>query len=603
MLAALRDRPGLVLLLCGVLVVLPGLLMGLHADDWFHIRPRKVTTVLATFAGDWNEGLRGEGGFYRPIVRLSFHVDQSIFGLHAWGYHLTNGVLFLALLGAVYTASAILAGGAHWGVAATVFLLFALNPLKNEALFWVSGRTDLLAAVPLLWAFVLALLAMRTGRTGWAAGAVALLFLAMLAKEVALAGALILPAACLLLASHNLPRRTRLVLLWGPIAAGCVYLAVRWAALGGLGGYAADGPPRPLSHFGENGLRMLSALTWPWQADAREPFRPLLLLPGAAAIAALTLFAGKGRRVLLACLAAVFLSIVPMLPIDIQPDDGARVLLVPLSFATVGVTAALWRRDRQRWMDKTRMGLLVILALTFQPANAAITWDFLTAAKPNRQALAQARQWVKDAPPAVPVVLKESPLDRHRRILHPGASLLMATQTWWHHRPGAETLSTSDYETPQLSLRLITPQEERIAAHALQSWMKKAIVIQPTHAGTIKHLHLVRQTEQDRRHRYSGDSPPLPHQLREEHVTAWELTGEGWDGGPMILEAGLEPQDVHRESAALFRRGDRVAGWLDDAAVPRQATDSARLHLPWLRTGTLDRMTWRIAASETFEGE
>lgn len=585
-------------------MVLPGLFMGLHADDWFHVRDRPSAAVLGTFAGDWNEGVRGQGGFYRPVARLSFHLDHVVFGLRAWGYHLTNGLLFLALLGAVYTAGVLLAGGtARWGIAAAVFLLLALNPVKNEALYWVSGRTDLLAAVPLLWAFVLALYAMRTGLARWAIAANLLLFVAMLAKEVALAGCLILPVTCLLLASRDLPRIPRQLLLWTPIALGGVYLLVRWLALGGLGGYSPEGEPRALTDFAANGLRMISALLWPWQADTPGPFRLMYVLPGGAAVLVLLALAGRARRAFLACLAGVVLSVLPMLPIDIQPGDGTRVLLVPLSFGVAGIVAVLWHDSRRRSLDMAKVAFLAALAISFQPVNAAIKWDFLSAAKPNREALAQAREWIEEAPPGVPLVLKEAPLERHRRILHPGASLLMAAQTWWHERPGASTDDITDFGGPQLYLRFRADREERVAAHALQTWMEEAVLIRPTREGGMERLHLLREPEEDWEYHFTGHAHPVPHDLRGTHIMGWELTGEGWDGGAMLLQAGVESGGWHRESAALFRRESRVAGWLDDASLPRTEEAAAELHLPWLRTGTVRRMTCRITGRDTFEGE
>ena len=61
-----------------------------QADDWYNIEPRSGAQVLQTFVGDWHVGRQGIGGFYRPLVRVSFSVDTLLYGMWAAGYHVTN---------------------------------------------------------------------------------------------------------------------------------------------------------------------------------------------------------------------------------------------------------------------------------------------------------------------------------------------------------------------------------------------------------------------------------------------------------------------------------------------------------------------------------
>lgn len=80
---------------------------------------------------------------WHPLTWLSLMLDAQVFGLRAWGYHLTNVVLhvantlllffFLRRTTGVVWRSAVVAG------------LFALHPLHVESVAWVSARKDLLS--------------------------------------------------------------------------------------------------------------------------------------------------------------------------------------------------------------------------------------------------------------------------------------------------------------------------------------------------------------------------------------------------------------------------------------------------------------------------
>jgi hypothetical protein len=151
---------------------LPDLGRGFVKDDFSWIAGSRVD------AGDTHlEILRRHNGFYRPLVSLSFAVNEAVFGLKAYGYGLTNlllvivGMLGIFALGVslrMPRPTAAIAGG-----------LWALNPHGiGGSILWISGRTSLM-----LVAFaVVGAAAFVRGRR-WAA--TALVLLAMLCKEEA----------------------------------------------------------------------------------------------------------------------------------------------------------------------------------------------------------------------------------------------------------------------------------------------------------------------------------------------------------------------------------------------------------------------------------
>ena len=84
------------------------------------------------------------GRFYRPILMASFALDYHQWGLEPFGYHISNILIHLGNALLVY------------GIIRLVFrrellafftsMLFVLHPVQTEAVTYISGRADLLAA-------------------------------------------------------------------------------------------------------------------------------------------------------------------------------------------------------------------------------------------------------------------------------------------------------------------------------------------------------------------------------------------------------------------------------------------------------------------------
>jgi Tfp pilus assembly protein PilF len=122
--------------------------------------------------------------YYRPLVTLTFFLDMQVWGLRPLGFHLTNVFAHVAVvLGVLAVARRVTGDELAAGMGA---LAFALQPLHTESVAFVSGRTDVLAALFLL----LALLTYdrHRDRPRWylTAGSLGAYLLALLAKEVAI---------------------------------------------------------------------------------------------------------------------------------------------------------------------------------------------------------------------------------------------------------------------------------------------------------------------------------------------------------------------------------------------------------------------------------
>ena len=138
-----------------------------------------------------------------PVVRLSFGLDTTLWGVNPRGYHLTNlilhaanAVLFYFLTLALLRRSRGAGGAALFGAAALGGLFFALHPLRVEVVAWVTERRELLCAFFTLLT-VLAYVRMVEGRKRrtWLALSVVCFVLALMCKTMVMA----LPVALLIL--------------------------------------------------------------------------------------------------------------------------------------------------------------------------------------------------------------------------------------------------------------------------------------------------------------------------------------------------------------------------------------------------------------------
>lgn len=556
------DRNALILLFAMIAVAgLPTLLFGLHADDWFQIRPRNFQTVLASFAGDWGDGEQGSGGFYRPLVRLVFSIEYLLFGLLATGYHLTNLLIFAGSGAAAYAISRKLAPSLPpIMIAGFLVVLFALNPVKNEALFWVSGRTDLQAALFLTWALFFALRALETGRPLFTGMSMGLFSAALLTKEIAVAGCLILPLCTLLLRPVNANRRTVIWLSAGPLLLTIIYLVFRSAVLGGLAGYR--GEPTPLSLFGMRGVRSLSALFWPWQSDGPVALNGWLALPGLFLLGSAPLIIGFPRGVL-AMAAAALIALLPSVAfVDISPLDGFRNLFLPMIFFNLAVIACADRLQLLRWPFFAGG---VILGLSFLWDHSSMTREFLEARTPNRQILADLWDKVDGAESGTLLVIGEPETGISRRILTPGAAPMMAMQAFWMAKPSAESDSVVDVDRPQFALRLNDPSRQIMISHTVQPWMENCQLAEFSSEEPVRWIELTR-VEEELIQSFPEDSDVISKDrtLGQIDVFAAIVSEPAFP----VLRSLQKEQEVHRETGFYFFEAGPGITWMDTLQFP-----------------------------------
>lgn len=138
-----------VLLVAVILTVYyPAMFSGIHSiDDPGIFSLYSATPMLSKIL------LPGNGYYYRPLVELSYWVDNSLWGMEPVAMHLENILLHCANSLLVFMLARKMSDGDVKQfplVPLLAALLFALHPVNVEAVAWIAGRTD-----PLLTLFVL----------------------------------------------------------------------------------------------------------------------------------------------------------------------------------------------------------------------------------------------------------------------------------------------------------------------------------------------------------------------------------------------------------------------------------------------------------------
>jgi hypothetical protein len=322
-----------------------------------------------------------QGGLFRPLFTLSHFLDLRLWGLNPFGFHLTNVVLHAANACLTYAVAKRLlrnddlTPAALRGIAASAGLIFLLHPSHTEAVSWIAGRADLLAALFSLLSllFFPAFAARGRGRRGRALAAALVSFaLALLAKE----SAVCLPLVIFLVGAYKADARgLRARLARGlasalPFAAVlALYVAARALVVGGLvGGYGAE---RHLNF--KHSVVVSQLLRYPLRAllPPSALQTPLLeshalslaLLAAGAALAlaaAVTLARADLRHRLFARLrraaplwlmiALFFACLAPVINLRINVFDpqGERYLYLPSAFSSMALAYLVARLARRR---------------------------------------------------------------------------------------------------------------------------------------------------------------------------------------------------------------------------------------------------------------
>jgi hypothetical protein len=310
-----ERRQALPVVLVALAVVLTSLFLYLPtlghyfvADDFIflhqlHFSQHAFTDSFAYFGRDWGMGAQ----FYRPLTRVLWAGEYSLFGESAAGWHMASTLLYSATALLVFLLAWRLSG--RLILAGVAGLLFSLHPAHAETVSWVANQSDLLVGLFCVGGMLLYVQARREGEGVRRSillysGALVCFVLALLSKESA-AGFLLVPLLYDLvfgLFSGERDNRQSMMQKLLPIAARqapfwlvlLLYLGLRVAALGGVGGYTPGALEAvvPMGVFAEAYIRWLFM---PLSLD-RTLFRLTLLAVMGALFAYLVIWEAKAHE-------------------------------------------------------------------------------------------------------------------------------------------------------------------------------------------------------------------------------------------------------------------------------------------------------------------
>jgi protein O-mannosyl-transferase len=163
------------------------------------------------------------GSSYRPLYWISLALDRKVWGLNAFGFHLTN--LLLHWINGVMLFTILRRLRIPHSIAVSTPLLWLALPINSEVVAWIAGRAYCLAGLFILVSVLLAQQFLETKRTVFLALYALTASGALLCHE---AGIVVLPLTILVVYATTKPfSRSPMLLYVVAIAAAAIYLGLK----------------------------------------------------------------------------------------------------------------------------------------------------------------------------------------------------------------------------------------------------------------------------------------------------------------------------------------------------------------------------------------
>jgi len=323
--------------------------IGLLSDDWWQVGLTE-RSLLEVFTSNLR-GKAGEGGFYRPLLMLSYKLDHLLSGGSAAWQHLHNVLLHACAAALVFSLANKMFGPRQPWSAAVAGWLFLVLPVHTDSIFWVSGRSDTLCAVFYLLALSFFVDFAQGARARRGLLALLCCFGAFLVKEMALS----LPAVllCVALAGRWRKQRRVWLLVLGVFICTGLYFVLRRLVLGSV----LDSAPNTNLYL----ERVLDSLRLA-ASNVLLTDRPFVI-HGLMAVSAIAVARGLFRRTLnpvmvLLVICLYLVSLAPVLGL-IMP----WYLYIPSAFACLLVVPLFWHPGRaSHLMTALKLALIGLVA-------------------------------------------------------------------------------------------------------------------------------------------------------------------------------------------------------------------------------------------------
>jgi tetratricopeptide (TPR) repeat protein len=324
--------------------------------------------------------------YFRPLVTFSLILDYQLYGPNPRGFHLTNLLLHLAATLLVYVLARrmIRQDWPAWVAACA----FALHPSRTESVVWISGRSDVLAAVFFLLALLLLIHALQRERPHLPLTLAAISFgAALLSKESSIVLPVIVLLWDLLDRDAREPRRLRrnLVSCHLPLVALATCFAAwrLWQGSTTIDATLAERLAQVVQAAGHYGMMLLN----PYQPNpqiapfylARGPDGPTLAV-GAVLILTLALCITYGVRRRLAwawpllVFAVLLLPVLNLVPLGLRCLVAERFLYLP--FIGIALLVAFFLRAEEGRHKRIAFSLTLLLLASWGLASHLRCYDY-----------------------------------------------------------------------------------------------------------------------------------------------------------------------------------------------------------------------------------
>ena len=251
-----------------------------------HVRGPLDPAGLFTRMSWWGSA-RGDTPGYRPLTTLTFALNHELGGLEPAGYHSVNVLLHALVSWLLFLVARRI--GLDDKAAVLSAILFCVLPIHSEAVAWIVGRAELLAAATYLTA-ILALLTYRErGKAVWLAVAVFMMAAGLLSKENVVTLLAVPAATALCFPAPPAARRRDGYAALALAVTLAVYLAIRAAVGAEIPEARAALLDNPLSMVDYPG-RLIGVLSvfgrylwltlWPWPLSIDYSYNALGIGPG-----------------------------------------------------------------------------------------------------------------------------------------------------------------------------------------------------------------------------------------------------------------------------------------------------------------------------------
>ncbi|MDB4349746.1 tetratricopeptide repeat protein [Omnitrophica bacterium] len=181
--------------------------------------PSNIPRIFTKYVGS---GMKYS--FYRPLQIFTYLTDYSLYRLDVKGYHLSSTITHILVALCVFWLGYLLCN--NWEASLLAGILFAVHPVHTEAVSYISGRADPLAALFMLLSFILYIKYFVSRTIGLFIMMLLCYILALLSRE----NVLIFPAL-LLLYHYAFKRKLEVKAFLLVLAVTLLYILIRLTAL------------------------------------------------------------------------------------------------------------------------------------------------------------------------------------------------------------------------------------------------------------------------------------------------------------------------------------------------------------------------------------